>query len=61
MKNIGYGREYEYSHAFEGNFSAQEYMPDSLSGYLLYDPGKNAAEDKLRERLKALWKGKYNY
>ncbi|MFA5243882.1 MAG: replication-associated recombination protein A [Pedobacter sp.] len=61
MKNIGYGREYEYSHAFEGNFSAQEYMPDSLSGNLLYDPGKNAAEDKLRERLKSLWKGKYNY
>jgi len=61
MKNIGYGREYEYSHAFEGNFSAQEYMPDSLSGHLLYDPGKNAAEDKLRERLKSLWKGKYNY
>lgn len=61
MKNIGYGREYEYSHAFEGNFSAQEYMPEKLSGHLLYDPGKNAAEDKLRERLKALWKGKYNY
>lgn len=61
MKNIGYGREYEYSHAFEGNFSAQEYMPDSLSGHLLYDPGKNAAEDKLRERLRSLWKGKYNY
>lgn len=61
MKNIGYGREYEYSHAFEGNFSVQEYMPDSLSGHLLYDPGKNAAEDKLRERLKSLWKGKYNY
>lgn len=61
MKNIGYGKEYEYSHAFEGNFSLQEYMPDKLNGHLLYDPGKNAAEDKLRERLKSLWKGKYNY
>lgn len=61
MKNIGYGKEYEYSHAHENNFSAQEYLPEKLSGTLLYDPGKNAAEEKLRERLKSLWKGKYKY
>jgi putative ATPase len=61
MKNIGYGKEYQYSHSHENNFSAQEYLPDKLSGTLLYDPGKNPAEDKLRERLKSLWKGKYKY
>ena len=61
MKNIGYGKEYQYSHAHENNFSAQEYLPDKLSGTLLYDPGKNAAEEKLRERLRLLWKGKYKY
>lgn len=61
MKNIGYGKEYEYSHSHENNFSAQEYMPEKLSGTLLYDPGKNASEEKIRERLKMLWKGKYKY
>ena len=61
MKNIGYGKEYEYSHSHENNFSAQEYMPEKLSGTLLYNPGKNASEEKIRERLKMLWKGKYNY
>jgi putative ATPase len=61
MKNIGYGKEYEYSHAYKDNFTAQEYLPDNLSGTLLYDPGNNAAEEKLRERLKTLWKGKYKY
>lgn len=61
MKNMGYGKEYQYSHSHENNFSPQEYMPDKLSGTLLYDPGKNVAEDKLRERLRSLWKGKYNY
>lgn len=61
MKNIGYGKEYEYSHSHENNFAAQEYMPEMLSGALLYDPGKNASEDKIRERLKMLWKGKYKY
>ncbi len=61
MKNIGYGKEYEYSHAYKDNFSAQEYLPENLSGTLLYDPGKNAAEEKLRERLRSLWKEKYRY
>ena len=61
MKNIGYGKEYEYSHAYKDNFSAQEYLPENLSGTLLYDPGKNAAEEKLRERLRSLWKEKYKY
>jgi putative ATPase len=61
MKNIGYGKEYEYSHAYKDNFTAQEYLPENLSGSLLYDPGNNAAEEKLRERLKSLWKGKYKY
>jgi len=61
MKNIGYGKEYQYSHGYEGNFSDQEFFPEKLSGTVLYDPGKNAAEDKLRERLKTLWKNRYRY
>jgi putative ATPase len=61
MKNIGYGKEYKYSHGYEGNFEEQEYFPDALKGTTLYEPGNNAAEEKLRERLKGLWKGKYRY
>lgn len=61
MKNIGYGKDYKYSHGYEGNFEAQEYFPDELSGTKLYDPGKNAAEEKLREKLRQNWKDKYNY
>jgi putative ATPase len=61
MKNIGYGKEYEYSHQFENNFSQQEYLPENISGTLLYNPGKNMAEEKIREHLKSLWKEKYRY
>ena len=61
MKNLDYGKNYQYSHGYEGNFSAQEYFPDQLSGTKLYDPGKNPAEEKLREKLKHNWKDKYNY
>lgn len=61
MKDIGYGAEYQYSHSYEGNFSAQEYFPENLSGTKLYDPGKNPSEERLREMLRYNWKDKYNY
>lgn len=61
MKNLGYGKDYEYSHSYENNFSQQEYLPEELSGTKFYDPGKNAREDELRKFLKSLWKEKYKY
>lgn len=61
MKNIGYGKDYQYAHGYEGNFTAQEYFPDELAGTKLYDPGKNATEDKMREKLRLNWKEKYKY
>src|SRR6187399_405934 len=32
MKNLGYGKNYEYSHSYENNFSPQEYLPGELAG-----------------------------
>ena len=61
MKNLGYGKDYEYSHSYENNFSPQEYLPEEISGTKFYDPGKNAREEELRKFLKSLWKDKYNY
>jgi putative ATPase len=61
MKDLGYGKDYQYAHAFENNFAAQEYLPDRLSGTVFYEPGANPSENKLREHLKKLWKDKYRY
>jgi putative ATPase len=61
MKNLDYGKNYEYSHSYENNFSPQEYLPKELAGTKFYDPGKNVREDELRKFLKTLWKDKYNY
>lgn len=61
MKNLGYGKDYNYSHSFEGNFSNQEYLPDEISGTRFYNPGKNVREEELRKLLKSLWKEKYGY
>ena len=61
MKNLGYGKDYRYSHSYENNFAPQEYLPDAISGSAFYDPGKNAREEELRKYLKNLWKDKYGY
>lgn len=61
MKDIGYGKDYKYSHAFEGNFKAQEYLPDNIAGTKFYEPGNNARELELRKHLQNLWRDKYEY
>ncbi|WP_198342335.1 replication-associated recombination protein A [Pedobacter psychrophilus] len=60
MKNMDYGKDYKYAHAFKDNFIDQEFLPEQLSGTKLYDPQDNPAESKIREHLKKLW-GKYGY
>ena len=61
MKNLDYGKGYQYSHSYENNFSKQEYLPTELSGKKFFEPGKNAREEELRKFLKNLWGDKYNY
>ncbi|MFZ2899520.1 MAG: replication-associated recombination protein A [Saprospiraceae bacterium] len=61
MKKLDYGKNYQYSHDFEGNFVMQEYLPEAISGRRLYEPGNNAQEQQAQARLKAYWKEKYGY
>jgi putative ATPase len=61
MKNMDYGKGYQYSHAYENNFSQQEYLPEKIAGTVFYQPGKNAREEELRKFLRNLWKEKYGY
>lgn len=60
MKQLDYGKNYNYSHDNPGNFSAQEYLPDELSGTAFFNPKpNNPTEKKILERLRDWWKGKY--
>jgi putative ATPase len=61
MKEIGYGGGYKYAHDFIGNFAQMDFLPDALLKTILYNPGINSRENEIRERLKVLWKGKYDY
>jgi putative ATPase len=61
MKNLDYGKGYQYAHSYDNNFSQQEYLPEEIAGTKLYDPGNNPREHELRNYLKKLWKDKYGY
>ncbi|MBN2615208.1 MAG: replication-associated recombination protein A [Bacteroidales bacterium] len=61
MKDIGYGKNYQYPHDYEGNFVNTDYLPDEIKGILLFDPGKNPREEEMRKNLKNKWKNRYRY
>ena len=61
MKELGYGEEYKYSHDYTNNFAEQEFLPETIAGTPIYEPGNNTRENSTREFLKNRWKEKYGY
>lgn len=61
MKDLNYGKDYMYSHSYEGNFASQNYLPDDLKGTAFYEPGKNTKEEEFRNYLKRIWEEYYKY
>ena len=61
MKDLSYGKNYQYSHLGENNFLEQEYLPDNIKNTALYQPQKNTREQEIKKFLNERWKGKYGY
>jgi putative ATPase len=61
MKDLSYGKNYQYSHLGENNFLEQEYLPDNIKNTALYQPQKNTREQEIKKFLSERWKGKYGY
>jgi putative ATPase len=61
MKQLGYGDNYKYAHAHEGNFVNQEFLPEEISKTVFYEPAKNQRENSVREFLTTRWKSRYSY
>lgn len=55
MKDLGYGKDYKYAHAYEGNFVRQQFLPDDLTDLRLWHAQSNLSEDKLKDRMVKLW------
>lgn len=54
MKDLGYGKDYEYSHEYEGHVNAQSYLPGELEGLVFYKPGDQGREVDVAERLRRI-------
>ncbi|WP_041258300.1 replication-associated recombination protein A [Fibrella aestuarina] len=61
MKQLGYGREYQYAHDYNGNFSQQNYLPDELQSQRIFEPGQNPREQEILRTLRTLWGDWYGY
>jgi len=55
MKDMGYGKDYKYSHDYEDHFEEQEYLPPSLKDRCYYQPSEEGAEREIGQRLRKLW------
>lgn len=59
LKELDYGKDYKYAHNYENNFVEQQYLPDKIKKERIWKVQGNAAEKKMGDWLRALWKGKY--
>jgi len=58
MKNLDYGKGYQYAHDYAEKMTAMECLPDSLRGRRFYHPTDQGQEARYRERLEQIltWK-----
>lgn len=59
MKQLDYGKNYQYSHDFENHFVAQQFLPDKIANNRIWQVQDNPTEKKLGDWLRALWKGRF--
>ena len=51
MKNLGYGKNYQYAHNDEDGIVDQEHLPDELKGTRYYEPTNRGYESIIKDRL----------
>jgi putative ATPase len=54
MKDLGYGRGYQYAHDMEDQTAAMECLPESLAGRRFYEPKEIGAEVEIKARLEKM-------
>ena len=55
MKELGYGKDYQYPHDHPGNFIREQYLPEALVGARYYRPTENGYESRISDRMRRLW------
>ena len=52
-------KDYKYAHDFENNFVEDNFFPEQLKQKKFWEPQNNAAENKIVEWMKRLWKNRF--
>ena len=63
MKELGYGKGYQYAHDTDDKLTDMQCLPDSLLGKTYYRPTDEGVEGRFRSRLEEIreWKAKHGY
>jgi len=61
MKELSYGKGYQYAHNMEDKLTNMQCLPDSLAGKVYYKPEMQGEEAKLKERLEEIRNWKANH
>jgi putative ATPase len=51
MRDLGYGRGYQYAHDFKDAYTPQDYLPEELQGRVFYHPSDRGYEKTVKDRL----------
>jgi putative ATPase len=51
MKQLGYGKNYQYDHDLPEAFSGQSYFPENLERINFYKPVERGFERELKKRI----------
>jgi putative ATPase len=54
MKNLGYGKDYQYAHDTEEKVANMQCLPDSLRDRVYYRPTNEGVEKRIRERMEEI-------
>jgi len=55
MRNMGYGKDYQYAHDHPGHFVEQDFLPPSLKDRRYYQPTEEGSEKEISRRMKEWW------
>jgi putative ATPase len=61
MKELGYGKDYQYPHDYTGRFVEDDYLPEKIKGTQIWSPAENQREQEIREKMRKLWGNRYEY
>jgi putative ATPase len=56
MKELGYGKDYQYAHDYDNAFVTQEFFPEALAGTRFYHPKGAGFEKELKAKLETFLK-----